>query len=124
MSVKSVSARLWAPLTLTAVSTTVVAFATNLLTADKPAPWWWWLILGAGTLGVVAGGLWGYLLQSQADEPLGSAAPRVTQRDPGGPQQAAFGHGVNISAENNSAAAWHIGNVDMGGSKVRKPDRP
>jgi hypothetical protein len=118
MSGKPVIARLWAPLTLGAASTVALGFATNLLTADKPHGWWWWAVLAAGILGLVASGIWGYVLQTDRS-PAATAA--ATQGDAGGAQQVASG-GININANNNSAAALHMGEVNIGHQKDDKPN--
>jgi hypothetical protein len=115
MSVKSVITQLWAPLTISAISTVAVGFAINLLTADNPRGWGWWVLLAAGIVGIVIGGLWAYRLQSSREQPVAA----------GGARPVAPGPEVNVSmtADDHSAVAWHMGSVNIGSSPDRDPHR-
>ena len=116
MSARSVLARVWAPATLAVVSTVAVGFAINFLTSGT-ADWWWWLILGvgavAGIVGLVLTTLWAKRERSRR------AAPSVQGGVVG--QQTASGSGTNISisADNGSAAAYQMGEVNIGRSRRR-----
>jgi hypothetical protein len=115
MSARSTLARVWAPATLTVVSTVAVGFAINFLTSGT-ANWWWWLILGVGAVAGIVGAVWTFLVQR---EHSGGAAPSVQGGGVG--QQTASGSGTNISinADNGSAAAWQMGEVNIGRPRRR-----
>ena len=111
MPTKSVLARVWAPATLAVVSTVAVGFAINFLTTGT-ANWWWWLILGAGTVAGIVGAV---LTTLWAKRERGSPAAPTGRGGVVG-QQTASGSGANISinADNHSAAAWQMGQVNIG----------
>lgn len=115
MSAESTLARVWAPATLTVVSTVVVGFAINFLTSGGPN--WWWLPLGVGVVaGVVGGvlttlGLKGKRSSRPSPSVLGGAAGQQTASD--------NGTNISINADHGSAAAYHIGEVHVGKSRRR-----
>jgi hypothetical protein len=116
MSAKSVLARVWAPATLTVVSTVAVGFAINFLSSGT-ADWWWWLVLGvgsvAGIVGLVLTTLW-----ATSEHSARAASPA---HGSGVGQQTASGSGTNISinADNGSAAAYQMGAVNIGRPRRR-----
>jgi hypothetical protein len=116
MAAKSVLARVWAPATLTVVSTVAAGFAINFLTSGT-ADWWWWIVLGVGTiagiLGLVLTTLWATRERSSRAAPTGQGG--------GVGQQTASGSGTNISinADNGSAAAYQMGEVNIGRPRRR-----
>lgn len=115
----SVMARLWAPATLCAVSTVVVGYAVNILTAGN-ADWWWWLVVAVGTLGLIGGAVWTFIAEKgRRNRPQSTPA---IQQGSGAVQQAASDGGTNISitAEDGSAAAWHMGTVNLGRQRRNK----
>jgi hypothetical protein len=123
MSVLSVVSRYGPPALLGAVSTAALTFAINFLTDGRPG--WWWIVLVLGALGFAGAGVWGYLVQHNpgGDGPASrSESVSVAQQDAGVAQQSATGNGTNvaINADNQSAAAWEIGTVNLGGG----PDNP
>ena len=86
MSAKSVLARVWAPATLTVVSTVVVGFAINFLTSGTAD--WWWLILGVGTFAGIVGAVWTFVAQRER-----SAGVTPTSQGGGVGQPTASGNG-------------------------------
>ena len=99
-----------------AVSTTAGGYAINELT--NRGPWWWWSVVGASLVGLIAGTLWGYRVQSHApdDQPAPtSRAVNQTARD--------GGSNVSISADNQSVAAWSVDTVNMSGPPRREGNR-
>ncbi|MBY0287496.1 MAG: hypothetical protein K2X52_10140 [Mycobacteriaceae bacterium] len=103
---------MWAPTVLLAASTVATGFAINFLTTGT-ADWWWWVVLGAGSLGFIAGTVWTIL--ALRDHGADEATPPAIQGD-GVAQQTATDSGANISivADNSSAAAWQMGEVHIG----------
>jgi hypothetical protein len=105
----------WAPATLCAVSTVVVGYAVNILTAGN-ADWWWWLVVPVGTLGLTGGAVWTFYCRKRASP----SAPIDTGDSAGqwAGQQAASAGGTNLSitAEDGSAAAWQMGTVTSDGN--------
>jgi hypothetical protein len=116
MSAKSVLARVWAPATLTVVSSLAVGFAINFLTSGT-ADWWWWIALGvgavAGIVGIVLTTVWAQKARSSPAAPTGQGGVVG--------QQTASGSGTNISinADNGSAAAYQMGEVNIGRPRRR-----
>ena len=116
MSAKSALTRVWAPATLTVVSTAAVGFAINFLSSGT-ADWWWWLVLGvgsvAGIVGLVLTTLWA------TREPSAQAA--LPAQGSGVGRRTASGCGTNISinADNGSAAAYQTGEVNIGRPRRR-----
>lgn len=109
MAPESILARVWAPATLTAASTVAVGFAVNLLTSGRTG--WWWLVLGTATIAGIVGAIWTFLAQKERGErvaPTGAVGS--------GLKQTARGRGTNISinADNGSAAAYKIDEVNLG----------
>jgi hypothetical protein len=114
VSAESVLARVWAPATLTVASTVPVGFAINFLTSGA-ADWWWWLVLGTGTIAGIVGAVWTFFAQKERS---GRAAPTGPG---GGGQQTASDSGTNISinADKGSAAAYQMGEVNIGRPRRR-----
>jgi hypothetical protein len=112
MSVKSRAARVWPPATLVVVSGAVEAYAINMLTNGGAARWWW-LVVAVAAVGLIVGGVWGYHTEKHAD--ASASEPAAPQSGAVG-QQTASGGGSNISisADNNSAAAYQMGTVNVG----------
>ncbi len=69
-----VAGRLWAPLTLGAVSTADIDATSNFLT-DAGQSRWWWLLLVAGIVGLIGSGVWGFHIFPNAAESY--APPRL-----------------------------------------------
>ena len=116
MSAESVLARVWAPGTLTVVSTVPVGFAINFLTSGA-AEWWWWLVLGVGVVAGIVGGVLTTLGVKR--ERSSRACPSVQGGAVG--QQTASDSGTNISinAEHGSVAAYQMGEVHIGRPRRR-----
>lgn len=113
MSAESVLARVWARATLAVVSAVALTFAGAFLTSGGTV-WWEWLVLGVA---VVAGIASGVLVKRERDSRAASQAVH------GGAvgQQTASGAGANITinADHGSAAAYHMGEVHIGGTRKR-----
>jgi hypothetical protein len=111
--------RLWAPATLSAVSTLVGSYAINILTAGD-AKWWWWLVAVASGIGLIGGAIWWYAAEKGHRSHAESATP--VQQSNASVQQSASGKATNVSinAEDGSAAALQMGDVSMGRPRKKK----
>jgi hypothetical protein len=111
--------RLWAPATLTAVSTIGGGIAAIYATGDH-AKWWWWLVVAAAVLGLVGGAIWTYVAEKHhRDRPQSTTA---IQQGGAEVQQAAADDATNVSikADDGSAAAWNMGDVNLGQPQKKK----
>ncbi|MGB8386787.1 hypothetical protein, partial [Mycobacterium sp.] len=88
-----------------AVSTVAGGYAVNKLTSSGPA--WWWAIVGVSLVGLIAGTLWGYRLQSHLPDNRQAPAASIVNQS---------ARDVSISADNHSVAAWSVETVNMSGS--------
>lgn len=116
MSVQAMVSRYWPPAVMGATSTAVLTVSINFATDGKPG--WWWIVVGLGGLGMAGATVWAYALQRDGagDAPAATHSEQVAQQAAGVAQQSATGNGANVSihADNNSAAAWEMGTVNIG----------
>jgi hypothetical protein len=104
--------RLLPSVALGAVCTAAGGYAVNELTNGKPA--WWWAIVGVSLVGLIAGTLWGYRVQSHAPDGRPVPAARTVNQS---------ARDVSISADNHSVAAWSVDTVNMSGPPRREDNR-
>lgn len=98
--------RLW-PSAIAGVAGTVgLGFATNELTGD--GQWWWWIVLAVSVIGLLAAAAIGRRALSESGATEGA---QNAGRD-------AVRH-VNISADNDSVAAWSIQTLNIDRSSPR-----
>jgi hypothetical protein len=111
--------RLLAPATVTAVSTIGGGIAGIYATADH-AKRWWWLVVAACVLGLVGGAIWTYVADKRHRN--GPRSTTAIQQGRASVQQAAADDATNISikADDGSAAAWNMGDVNLGQPPKKK----
>lgn len=112
--------RLWAPATLTAVSTIGGGIAATYATGDH-AKWWWWLAVAACALGLVVGAIWTYGAEKRhRNRPQSTTAIQQVGAEV---QQAPVDDAtsVSIKADDGSAAAWNMGDVNLGQPRKKNP---
>jgi hypothetical protein len=121
VSLSAAVSQYWPPSLMGGVSAAAVAFGITFIAEGKPG--WWWIVVALGVLCGAGALVWTYRLQTgtPADE-VRPQSESTLQQGAGLAQQSAVGADTSIliNADNNSAAAWQIGTVNLGG----RPDEP